>query len=57
MTIPAHTEAARRRFIAGQRNMHQDAPDKLWDRYTLFIDCVWGDDNFSIKTFKQWLCS
>ena len=45
------TNASRRRFLMAQKQLNENVPDKLWNRYVIYCDHCEG---FPI-TFTQWL--
>tara|TARA_R110000765_G_scaffold205234_2_gene310031 strand:+ start:279 stop:434 length:156 start_codon:yes stop_codon:yes gene_type:complete len=45
------SNAARRRFILSQEKLHDGAPEKLLERWRLFIDITEEP-----VTFKTWVC-
>lgn len=49
------SNAERRRFLAAQKALHPDCPERLWDRFEGFINCIWDMPDWQPKTFKQWI--
>jgi hypothetical protein len=47
------TDSSIRRFLKLQESLHQNAPQKLVDRYGIYVWCVAREEY--PKTFKQWL--
>lgn len=50
MTAKFQSNGERRRFIAAQRKLHADAPERLLERWQCFIDIT--DEKV---TFETWL--
>jgi hypothetical protein len=44
------TNASARRFLVYQKQLHPDAPPRLWDRYSIYVSCVEAP-----STFKEWM--
>lgn len=47
------TKAAMRRFLNFQKRTYPTAPERVWDRYCIYVSCV-GHDEYP-KTFHEWL--
>jgi len=45
------TNASRRRFLTAQKQIHANAPEKLWARYVIYCD---NCEDFP-DTFKAWV--
>ena len=44
------TNASERRFLKYQKRANPDVPEKLWDRYCIYVSCVDDPD-----TFAEWV--
>ena len=49
------SNAEHRRFLAAQKALHPNCPERLWDRYRVYIDCIWDMPDWHPKTFKEWV--
>jgi hypothetical protein len=36
-----------------EREKPKDVPENLWQRYDIYVSCVWGHE--SVKSFSEWL--
>ena len=47
------TNAELRRFLMLQQKTYPDCPERVWDRYSIYVHCV-GFDEYP-KTLDDWL--
>jgi hypothetical protein len=47
------TNAELRRFLMLQRKTYSECPERVWDRYSIYVHCVGFDE--CPKTLHDWL--